>query len=130
MMVVDTGSDLSQGIPALASAPIGEAKSSGLLPVLGRAVPGSPQSGSKEVQRASRPRPLRIGDTVRSLVDDGFVSIGLTGLVVNMAPPRIDRPARARIQWDNDTHSMADATNFERVSAEQDDNRTNVEPTE
>ncbi len=130
-MTNDARNDLSQGVPALVSAPIGEAKSSGLLPALGRAVPGSPQPAAKESERASeRPRPLRIGDKVRSLVNDSFVSVGLTGLVVNVAPPRIDRPARARILWDNETQSMADATTFERVSVEQVDNRADVESTE
>ena len=61
----------------------------------------------------ARPRPLRIGDKVRSFVDDVCVSVGLTGLVVNVAPPRYGAPARARILWDNETVSMADATTFE-----------------
>ncbi len=129
-MTINARNDLSQGIPALAAAPIGEAKDSGLLSAFGRAVPGSPQPDSNEARHAPKPRPLRIGDTVRSLVDDGFVSIGLPGLVVNVAPPRIDRPARARIQWDNDIYSMADATTFERVLVERDDNRSDVESTE
>jgi hypothetical protein len=59
---------------------------------------------------------IRIGDTVRSLVDDVNVSVGLTGLVVNVAPPRYQQPARARICWANDTVSMADATTFEVVA--------------
>ncbi|WP_420119826.1 hypothetical protein [Nakamurella sp.] len=62
---------------------------------------------------AQRPRPLRIGDKVRSFVDDVCVSVGLTGLIVNVAPPRYGAPARARVLWDNETVSMADATTFE-----------------
>lgn len=31
---------------------------------------------------------LRIGDRIRSLVDDVNVSVGLEGLIVNVAPPR------------------------------------------
>ena len=62
---------------------------------------------------AQRPRPLRIGDKVRSFVDDVCDSVGLTGLIVNVAPPRYGAPARARVLWDNETVSMADATTFE-----------------
>ena len=104
-----------QGLPALAAAPIGETKSSG-LPALGRpAGAGSTTTqGSADAPAvAGRPRALRIGDKVRSLVDDVCVSVGLTGLVVNVAPPRYGAPARARILWDNETVSMADATTFE-----------------
>ncbi len=72
----------------------------------------------------ARRRPLRIGDRVRSLVDDVCVSVGLTGLVVNVAPPRYGSPARARILWDNETVSMADAPTFEVLTG-----REPVEPT-
>lgn len=104
-----------QGLPALAAAPIGEARSSG-LPAFGP--PGgaespTPQGGADAPALAGRPRPLRIGDKVRSFVDDVCVSVGLTGLVVNVAPPRYGAPARARVLWDNETVSMADATTFE-----------------
>lgn len=64
----------------------------------------------------ARPRALRIGDKVRSFVDDVCVSVGLTGLVVNVAPPRYGAPARARILWDNETVSMADANTFEVIT--------------
>ncbi len=73
----------------------------------------SPEPGEKA---SARPRPLRIGDKVRSFVDDVCVSEGLTGLVVNVAPPRYGAPARARILWDNETVSMADATTFEVIT--------------
>lgn len=58
---------------------------------------------------------LRIGDRVRSLVDDVCVTVGLEGLVVNVAPPRPYAPARARVLWDNETVSMADAPTFEVI---------------
>lgn len=107
-----------QGLPALAAAPIGEAKSSGLA--FGRpAVPGAPVD-AEATPAADRPRPLRIGDKVRSFVDDVCVSVGLTGLVVNVAPPRYGAPARARILWDNETVSMADATTFEVLTGRED----------
>lgn len=104
-----------QGLPALAAAPIGEAKSSG-LPAFGRPADPetiTPQGSAEAPAPVQRPRPLRIGDKVRSFVDDVCVSVGLTGLVVNVAPPRYGAPARARILWDNETVSMADATTFE-----------------
>jgi hypothetical protein len=104
-----------QGLPALAAAPIGEAKSSG-LPAFGRpadAEPAAPQGSAEGSAVVGRPRALRIGDKVRSFVDDVCVSVGLTGLVVTVAPPRYGAPARARILWDNETVSMADATTFE-----------------
>lgn len=107
-----------QGLPALAAAPIGEAKTSGLAsfarPVGAEST--TPQGPNDAPAAAERPRPLRIGDKVRSFVDDVCVSVGLTGLVVNVAPPRYGAPARARILWDNETVSMADATTFEVVT--------------
>ena len=103
-----------QGLPALAAAPIGEAKASGMAsfghPTDAESM--TPQ-GSGVRGAAQHPRALRIGDKVRSFVDDVCVSVGLTGLVVNVAPPRYGAPARARILWDNETVSMADATTFE-----------------
>lgn len=123
-----------QGLPAVAAAPIGEAKTSGLTafgpaalavptPAAGHggpaaaavpATPGAPvQAPAATPTAAQRPRPPRIGDKVRSFVDDVCVSVGLTGLIVNVAPPRYGAPARARILWDNETVSMADATTFE-----------------
>ena len=112
-MTIDAKNDLSQGVPALAAAPIGEAKSGGMLELTRPAVPGADQSGVKAATAASKePRPIRIGDKVCSFVDDVFVSVGLGGLVVNVAPPRYGRPGRARILWDNETVSMADASTF------------------
>lgn len=99
------------GSPSVASVPIGEAKSSG-IPFPGAAVSRTPDNRSI----VKRPRALRIGDKVRSLVDDVCVSVGLTGLVVNVAPPRYGAPARARINWDNSTQSMADASTFELLA--------------
>lgn len=61
---------------------------------------------------------LRIGDRVRSLVDDVNVSVGLQGLIVNVAPPRYLKPSRARVLWDNDTVSMADEPTFEVLGKE------------
>jgi len=72
-----------------------------------------PPAAAGVTSAAQRPRPLRIGDKVRSFVDDVCVSVGLTGLIVNVAPPRYGAPARARVLWDNETVSMADATTFE-----------------
>jgi hypothetical protein len=74
---------------------------------------GPGPAGQGAAAEPARPRSLRIGDKVRSLVDDVCVSVGLTGLVVNVAPPRYGSPARARVLWDNETVSMADATTFE-----------------
>lgn len=73
----------------------------------------TPESGEKS---QTKPHQLRIGDKVRSLVDDVCVSVGLTGLVVNVAPARYGMPVRARILWDNETVSMADAPTFHVVS--------------
>jgi hypothetical protein len=121
-----------QGLPSMVAEPIGEAKSSGLS-AFGRSVPGStspvPAAESATGRPADRPRQLRIGDRVRSFVDDVCVSVGLTGLVVNVAPPRYGAPARARILWDNETVSMADAHTFEvlvegeATAAQDDDSR-------
>ncbi|HEY7812902.1 MAG TPA: hypothetical protein VIC62_06660 [Nakamurella sp.] len=120
-----------QGLPALSASPIGEAKSSG-LPAFGRPVPGSARpaesaTSSEGRESVERPRALRIGDKVRSHVNDVCVSIGLTGLVVNVAPPRYGAPARARILWDNETVSMADAHTFavltERDTTTEDESR-------
>lgn len=80
------------------------------------ALSAAPSGPTDEASQPARPRALRIGDRVRSHVDDVCVSVGLTGLVVNVAPPRYGLPARARILWDNETVSMADATTFEVVS--------------
>lgn len=65
--------------------------------------------------RTPAPRPLRIGDKVRSLVDDVNVHEGLVGLVVNTAPPLYGQPALARVLWDNDTVSIAAASTFEII---------------
>ena len=112
-MTIDAKNDLSQGVPALAAAPIGEAVSSARLEGTRPPVPGSDQSSVRAATTASKePRPIRIGDKVCSFVNDVFVSIGLGGLVVNVAPPRHDKPARARVLWDNETESMADANTF------------------
>lgn len=121
-----------QGLPAFLASPIGEAKSSG-LPAFDRPVPGSVRPAESAIsaegrESVERPRALRIGDKVRSHVDDVCVSVGLTGLVVNVAPPRYGAPARARILWDNETVSMADAHTFEVLTvrdttAEDDESR-------
>lgn len=107
---------VDQGLPALAASPIGDAKSSGLTAFgrpAGADMTATQASADSPPAVADRPRPLRIGDKVRSFVDDVCVSVGLTGLVVNVAPPRYGAPARARILWDNETVPMADATTFE-----------------
>jgi len=86
----------------------------------GRSSPvAAPQDRTDDEQSPSRPRPLRIGDQVRSLVDDVCVSVGLGGLVVNVAPARYGAPARARILWDNETVSMADAHTFEVLGGQE-----------
>jgi hypothetical protein len=120
---VSSNEDISvdQGLPALSAAPIGEAKSSGLS-AFGRPVPGSASesvTGSADREPVERPRALRIGDKVRSFVDDVCVSVGLGGLVVNVAPARYGAPARARILWDNETVSMADAHTFEVLGGQE-----------
>lgn len=67
-----------------------------------------------------RPRPLRVGNIVRSLVDDVCVTVGLTGLVVNVIHPGYGgnqgRTPRARVLWDNDTSSMAEYDTFEVIT--------------
>jgi hypothetical protein len=69
---------------------------------------------------------FRIGDRVRSLVDDKVnIRCGLEGLVVNVAPPRYKAPARLRVLWSNDCVSMIDAPTVERVT-KQDNETQNV----
>lgn len=138
-----------QGLPAVAAGPIGNAipaaSTSGLSafgpaalsgavpppggPVAPAAGPATPPAAPAPAPTAvtgqgptaaQRLRPLRIGDRVRSFVDDVCVSVGLTGLIVNVAPPRYGAPARARVLWDNETVSMADATTFEVLPARED----------
>lgn len=58
---------------------------------------------------------LRIGARVRVTKGDQFVEEGMTGTVVNTAPPKPHAPARARINFDNDTICMMDATDFEVI---------------
>jgi hypothetical protein len=94
-MTANETKSVEPGLPALSAAPAGP---------------------SDEPNQRARPRALRIGDRVRSHVDDVCVSVGLAGLVVNVASPRYGLPARARILWDNETVSMADATTFEVLS--------------
>lgn len=111
-----------QGLPAPAAAPIAEATRG--LPAFGSSAHAgstNPQGSAGAAAMVERPRPLRIGDKVRSYVDDVCVSVGLTGLVVNVAPPRYGAPARARILWDNETVSMADATTFEVLAGRDED---------
>ena len=53
---------------------------------------------------------VRIGDRVRSLVDDEVnIRVGLEGLVVNA----LDRIKRVRVLWDNETASLVDAGTLE-----------------
>lgn len=78
--------------------------------------PSTPHPSTPHAAPARRPRPLRVGDTVRSLVDDVCVTVGLTGLVVNVIHPGYGgnqgRTPRARVLWDNDTSSMAEYDTF------------------
>lgn len=63
---------------------------------------------------------LRIGDRVRSLVEDVNVQPGLEGVVTNTMPARPGLATRARIAWVNATISIAAADTFEvlpRVAA-------------
>lgn len=55
---------------------------------------------------------LRIGDRVRSAVDDVNVSVGLQGLVVNVICKWGRITGAARVLWDNDTVSIADTGTF------------------
>lgn len=63
-----------------------------------------------EPQKRSQPLPLRVGDRVRALASDGFVTEGMTGLVVNVIHPGYGgnqtRHPRARVLWDDDTSCM------------------------
>ena len=59
-----------------------------------------------------------IGDRVRSLVDDYFVSTGLEGIVTNTMPPRPGYALRARVVWDNSTASVVNADTFEVLPRE------------
>ena len=59
----------------------------------------------------------KIGDRVRCVKSDRFIEFGMTGLIVNVAPPRYNTPARARILWDNNCVTMTDATDFSVVPA-------------
>lgn len=81
---------------------------------------GLPHPSVPHATPTRRPRPLRVGDTVRSLVDDVCVTVGLTGLVVNVIHPGYGgnqgRTPRARVLWDNDTSSMAEYDTFEVVN--------------
>ena len=58
---------------------------------------------------------LRIGDRVRCTKGDWFISFGMTGIIVNVAPPRYNAPARARVLWDNGCVSMLDEPDFRVV---------------
>lgn len=81
---------------------------------------GFPHPSTPNATPDRRPRPLRVGDTVRSLVDDVCVTVGLTGLVVNVIHPGYGgnqgRTPRARVLWDNDTSSMAEYDTFTVVT--------------
>lgn len=48
------------------------------------------------------PTSPRIGVRVRALVDDGFITPGMTGQVTN----RLPTAAAVRVIWDNDTASV------------------------
>lgn len=63
------------------------------------------------------PTGLRIGAKVRSLVDDCNVHVGLEGLIVNVMPPRPTGfpHGAARVNWANDTCSIANAETFEVI---------------
>lgn len=64
---------------------------------------------------APKPRAIRNGDRIRSLVDDVFVAAGQIGTVINVAAARDGAPPLARIDWDNQTSSLAYVTTLERV---------------
>lgn len=82
--------------------------------------PGTPHPSTPAPTPGRRPRPLRVGDTVRSLVDDVCVTVGLTGLVVNVIHPgyggNYGRTPRARVLWNNDTSSMAEYDTFQVIT--------------
>lgn len=50
-------------------------------------------------QPTADPLSPRIGVRVRALVDDGFITPGMTGQVTN----RVPTIASVRVNWDNDT---------------------------
>ncbi|MGB4767732.1 MAG: hypothetical protein WBP22_00585 [Candidatus Saccharimonas sp.] len=70
---------------------------------------------AEDVELDKKPKaPTRIGDKVKSLVDDGAcVTIGLDGLVTNIISARGDRPSLAFVAWGNDTFSVANAGTLE-----------------
>lgn len=55
---------------------------------------------------------LRVGDRVRSVVDDVNVSVGLCGVVVNVITRVGDPTGGARVLWENDTVSIAESGTF------------------
>ena len=69
-------------------------------------------TAAPEPTATRNPRRLRIGDRVRSVVDDVNQTVGLEGLVVNISPTLFLQRLRARILWDNETASMADDSTF------------------
>jgi hypothetical protein len=58
-------------------------------------------------------RQPRIGARVRSLIDDGFITPGLTGRVTN----RVPTTASVRVLWDNDTASIVKLVRLELLEA-------------
>ena len=57
----------------------------------------------------------RIGVRVRALVDDGFITPGMTGQVTN----RVPTAESVRVIWDNDTASVIRLERLELVGDEQ-----------
>lgn len=79
----------------------------------------TPPSDEPQSYRPEMPPPpkvagklLRIGDRVRLKGCDPFVGCWMTGLVVNIAPPRYGQPVRARVMFDNDVICIIEASKF------------------
>ena len=64
---------------------------------------------------------MKIGTLVRSLVDDVFVYPGLTGIIASLYPyyPR-NAATHARVEWNNDTSSLIQINDIEKVEDGQD----------
>lgn len=71
--------------------------------------------GTLSISTAETPSP-RVGVRVRSLVDDGFITPGMTGRVTNRVPTM----ASVRVVWDNDTACVVRLDRLELVGDERD----------
>ena len=72
---------------------------------------------------APTPSPLRVGDRVRALRGDGFVTEGMTGVVVNVMHHgygggygAVTKTPRARVLWSDDTSCLLPISDLECTS--------------